>query len=113
MAKKSAAERSVHRCQACGHNDTRWHGRCPSCGEWNSTVEELAGGPAPRSLSSARTASHLPGAGGSAVALCSVDVSDRTPRLASGIGEMDRVLGGGLVPGSIVLLGGEPGIGKS
>jgi DNA repair protein RadA/Sms len=75
-------------------------------------VEETSG-TAPRGLSAARTASHLPGAGGKPVSLAEVDVADSAPRLKSGIGELDRVLGGGLVPGALVLLGGDPGIGKS
>jgi DNA repair protein RadA/Sms len=75
-------------------------------------VEEAAG-PAPRGLSAARTAAHLPGAGGKPVAIADVDLSTDAPRLRTGFGELDRVLGGGLVPGALVLLGGDPGIGKS
>ncbi len=113
MAKSSAA-RTQHRCQRCGHTELRWHGRCPGCGEWNAMVEEAAAGTAaPRGLSSTRSAAHLPGAGGRPVSLASVDVEDRSPRLKTGIGEFDRVLGGGLVAGSMVLLAGDPGIGKS
>ncbi len=114
MAKSSSATRTVHRCQSCGHTELRWHGRCPGCNEWNSLVEEAAAGAtAPRGLSSTRSAAHLPGAGGKPVSLAAIDVEDRSPRVRTGIGEFDRVLGGGLVPGSIVLLGGDPGIGKS
>jgi DNA repair protein RadA/Sms len=111
---KSQAARTQHRCQSCSHTESRWHGRCPGCGEWNSMVEEAAAGAvAPRGLSSARTAAHLPGAGGRPVSLAAVEVEDRSPRVKTGIGEFDRVLGGGLVAGSMVLLGGDPGIGKS
>jgi DNA repair protein RadA/Sms len=104
----------VFSCSACGAQSPKWHGRCPGCGEWNSLVEERA--PAP-GANGARGRSGAPvGAGGGAAArpvpLRDVAV-ERTPRLHTGIGELDRVLGGGLVPGSLVLLGGSPGIGKS
>ena len=98
--------RSVHRCGACGVATTRWAGRCPTCGEWNSLVEEAV------PLSPGR-ASPAPGdAAPGALALCGVDVSGAAPR-STGLAELDRVLGGGLVPGSVTLLGGEPGGGKS
>src|SRR5881628_26626 len=97
---------TVHVCSACGHQEARWHGQCPGCGEWNTLVEEAvapARGPRP---GAARARSARP------ERLRDV----RTPeiaRLQTGIREFDRVLGGGLVPGSLVLLGGSPGIGKS
>src|SRR4051794_15126822 len=101
--------RSVHRCSACGHEEPRWHGRCPGCGAWNTLVEEAAAGPAP--ARGGRTG------GGGAAALRPVPLRDvrasEAARLRTGIGELDRVLGGGLVPGSLVLIGGAPGIGKS
>src|SRR6059058_4402026 len=93
---------TVHVCSACGHQEARWHGQCPGCGEWNTLVEEAPSGPA-------RTAKRAP-----ARTQRLRDVT--TPavdRLQTGIREFDRVLGGGLVPGSLVLLGGSPGIGKS
>src|ERR687886_712944 len=102
-----AARRTVHVCGECGAQAARWHGQCPSCGAWNTLVEEAVG---------AERAG--PGGGGSPAAaieprpLAEVQASD-VERLQSGIGELDRVLGGGLVPGSMVLLGGSPGIGKS
>src|ERR1700720_128952 len=100
-----ARSSSVHVCSACGHDEPRWHGRCPGCGEWNTLVEESRGRVAPR----------LDRAAGAAVAPVALgDVSaPEVPRLRTGIGELDRVLGGGIVPGSVVLLGGAPGIGKS
>src|SRR4029077_15375403 len=83
----------------------RWHGQCPSCSEWNALVEERA--PAGRR---ARAATATPA--GRPVPLRDVSAAE-APRLRTGIEELDRVLGGGLVPGSLVLLGGSPGIGKS
>src|SRR5215213_3826725 len=90
-------------CTACGHAEARWHGQCPDCGAWNTLVEEARSAPAAKT---ARAAAARP------VRLADVR-SERLPRLPTGIGEFDRVLGGGLVPGSLVLLGGSPGIGKS
>jgi DNA repair protein RadA/Sms len=92
-------------CQSCGFQSPKWLGRCPECGEWNSLVEEQAGGgqPAGALSSSARE-------GPQSLAEISVDSA---PRAQTGMGELDRVLGGGLVAGSLVLLGGDPGIGKS
>src|SRR4051795_5158681 len=99
---------SIHVCSACGHAEARWHGQCPGCGEWNTLVEEVAPAAAPKAR---------PGRAAVAVAAKPTRLRDvRTPdlaRLATGIREFDRVLGGGLVPGSLVLLGGSPGIGKS
>jgi DNA repair protein RadA/Sms len=94
--------RTVFSCSACGHESPKWHGRCPGCGDWNTLVEE-------KSAAKART-----GARGKAQPVRLVDVeAPAVARLSTGIGELDRVLGGGLVPGSLVLLGGSPGIGKS
>jgi DNA repair protein RadA/Sms len=98
---------SVHVCSACGATTPRWHGRCPACGEWNTLTEERA--PA-RAGSGARRPAAAPA--GRPVPLREVS-AQHAPRLTTGIGELDRVLGGGLVPGSLVLLGGSPGIGKS
>ena len=99
---------TVHVCSDCGHSTPRWHGQCPGCGAWNTLVEEQvapsAGGGGARGRA-ARPA-------GRPVPLRDVR-SERVPRLSTGIGELDRVLGGGIVPGSLVLLGGSPGIGKS
>jgi DNA repair protein RadA/Sms len=97
--------KSVYACTDCGSQSQKWLGRCPDCGAWNSFVEEKVG----REI--ARPSAPVLG-GGSARAYADVEavVADR---LSTGIGEFDRVLGGGIVPGSLVLLGGEPGIGKS
>jgi DNA repair protein RadA/Sms len=94
---------TVFTCSACGHESPRWHGRCPGCGEWNTLTEEGRG--APPSHGRVRQALRP-------VALREVE-APTVDRLTTGIGELDRVLGGGLVPGSLVLLGGSPGIGKS
>jgi DNA repair protein RadA/Sms len=101
--------KSIWVCAGCGHVEAKWHGQCPGCGEWNTLTEEAApikagGGPG-RATGRARPAARV-------VALRDVEVP-RVERLKTGIGEFDRVLGGGLVPGSLVLLGGSPGIGKS
>lgn len=95
-------------CQSCGHMSPRWLGRCPSCEEWNTFVEE-AGPQRPGRGGQART--HT------AAAQAPVPVTEipesAEDRLDTGLGELNRVLGGGLVPGSLVLVGGDPGIGKS
>jgi DNA repair protein RadA/Sms len=97
---------TVHVCSACGHEEPRWHGRCPGCGEWNSLVEEASAG------SSRHSPARTSGAGLKPVLLADVHAPGLA-RLLTGIGELDRVLGGGIVPGSVVLIGGAPGIGKS
>jgi DNA repair protein RadA/Sms len=97
--------RTVHRCTECGASHPKWAGRCPSCSAWNSLVEEV------EETRAASTLASIAGAA-PAVPITEVDATDGTP-VATGIGELDRVLGGGLVPGSVTVLGGEPGIGKS
>ena len=101
MAK--AAARFV--CQSCGASYTRWSGRCDNCGEWNTIVEELARESAPKGLSGKR---------GRHIELQPLTgKTPAEPRRASAIAEFDRVVGGGLVKGSALLIGGDPGIGKS
>jgi len=105
-----ARPRSVYVCTECGAQQPRWLGRCPSCGSWQTLVEEPVGdGAAPRG--DLLAADPRPGPA-KLVPLRDVDTS-AAPRVATGLAELDRVLGGGLVPGSVVLLGGEPGVGKS
>jgi DNA repair protein RadA/Sms len=103
------APKSVFVCQECGAQAPKWMGRCSECGAWNSLVEERAADPGTTAGTnrfaqfSTTTAAKL---------YAEVDTAQGV-RLSTGIGEFDRVLGGGVVPGSLILLGGEPGIGKS
>src|SRR4051812_16794339 len=97
-----AARSSIFVCAQCGHESAKWHGRCPGCEEWNTMAEERPVAAAPRG--SARSLKPVP--------LSEVE-APAVRRMRTGIGELDRVLGGGLVPGSLVLIGGAPGIGKS
>lgn len=101
-----AKEKILWVCQGCGSQSAKWLGRCPDCGEWNTLIEERAGGSVERkgwpSLSS--------GGGPTRISDLHLSTDDR---LATGIGEFDRVLGGGIVRGSLALIGGDPGIGKS
>ncbi|MCZ8123898.1 MAG: DNA repair protein RadA [Magnetospirillum sp.] len=92
-------------CQECGAVTARWAGKCESCGAWNSIVEEAVPEAAPKGVTAK---------GGRKIAFVGLDgESDKAPRRTTGIAELDRVLGGGLVKGSAVLVGGDPGIGKS
>ena len=104
-----AKAKSLYRCTECGYEAAKWLGRCPACGEWNTLVE---------------VSREMPAAyGGKVKPAAQVDLSHIvelrsiretiTARVKTGLGELDRVLGGGIVPGSVVLAGGEPGIGKS
>jgi DNA repair protein RadA/Sms len=101
--------RTFFACQSCGFESSKWLGRCPDCGEWNSFAEEREEAAAGKA---ARQASLALGTGSRPKPYETVDVAEES-RVSSGIGEFDRVLGGGIVPGSMVLIGGEPGIGKS
>jgi DNA repair protein RadA/Sms len=101
--------KTVFACQACGFESSKWLGRCPDCGEWNSLMEERQEASA---SARARQGSIALEIGGKPRPYDAVDGAE-TDRIPSGIGEFDRVLGGGIVPGSMVLIGGEPGIGKS
>ena len=103
--------RTVFQCQACGFESSKWLGRCPDCGAWNSLVEER---PAPEPAGSAGEIAKRYSLAAGAGPRLYADIDTLTAeRISSGIGEFDRVLGGGVVPGSLVLIGGEPGIGKS
>ena len=108
MAKlKAVKPRSVYRCSACGHVESKWLGRCPACQEWSSLVEELEQADAPRPSAKGVSDGNAP------IAINDVGEISAKDRRATLIGELDRVLGGGLVAGSMVLLGGDPGVGKS
>lgn len=105
-----AKSRYIYTCNQCGYESSKWNGKCPSCGAWNSFEEELAdNAPTSSGRSSAQAAADLTD---KILELENIGV-DSDVRYDTGIGELNRVLGGGLVKGSLVLLGGEPGIGKS
>ncbi len=101
----AAKAKAVFVCSECGHETARWSGQCPSCGSWNCLNEELR-------TKTATTAIARPAVTVSPKKLCEINEQD-DPRLQTGIGELDRVLGGGIVPGGLMLIGGDPGIGKS
>jgi DNA repair protein RadA/Sms len=98
-------------CSQCGNESPKWHGRCPGCGEWNTMVEERAM-EAPRGGSGGSSLSRRAAKPARPIPLSEVE-APALARFKTGIGELDRVLGGGIVPGSLVLIGGAPGIGKS
>jgi len=95
--------KTIFACQKCGSQSPKWLGKCPDCGSWNSMVEEAAVKPVHGAPAGERAR---------AIPICDVPAQSET-RVITGIGELDRVLGGGIVPGSLVLIGGDPGIGKS
>ena len=101
-----AKTKTVFVCQNCGAKEPKWTGRCNVCGEWNSFVEEIESAP------QGKRASFMGNAPSKALRLSEIK-TNADARMDTGDGELNRVLGGGLVPGSMVLLGGEPGIGKS
>ena len=103
--------KSMYACRECGASFPKWSGQCPDCEAWNSLEESVAAsaakaGPKGRGNWAGTASAHV-------VRLSEVRAEDSAQRLSSGLSELDRVLGGGLVPGSVVLLGGDPGIGKS
>ncbi|MFR4988743.1 MAG: ATPase domain-containing protein, partial [Anaerotruncus colihominis] len=104
--------KSVYVCQSCGYESVKWYGRCPDCGEWNSLVEEVRQQVAASKTRAASAAPSVPRAAAQAARLSDIS-SDDSQRYKTGVGELDRVLGGGIVAGSVMLLSGDPGIGKS
>jgi DNA repair protein RadA/Sms len=111
------ARDTVQCCSQCGFQSAQWHGRCPECGEWNTLVEERLPGARRQGIASGRRRAGSAASGASRPARLPLPLGEvgaaPVTRMSTGIGELDRVLGGGLVPGSLVLLGGSPGIGKS
>ena len=99
------AKKSIFFCQNCGHEESKWLGQCPMCKEWNTFVEEKM--TMSKTVEAAKSRGEL-----EVVTLSSVSTTE-DERIKTGIEELDRVLGGGIVPGSLVLVGGDPGIGKS
>ena len=106
MTNKKAVK-TIYTCQACGSRSPKWMGRCPDCGQWDTLVESTL-----RSEAGRPVMGHGPGRPNQPVSIDSIDIVHEQ-RLLTSIGEFDRVLGGGLVVGSMVLIGGDPGIGKS
>ena len=101
---------TVFFCQNCGYESSKWMGQCPGCREWNTFVEErkvTGSGSVKASAQGAEDRKHIKPATLSEVSM------EQEDRLMTGIGELDRVLGGGIVAGSLTLVGGDPGIGKS
>ena len=100
MASKT---KSIYACTECGAESTKWYGRCPTCGAWNSMEEQVQ-------------TVHTPGGGSHSAAkvqsIAHIQPNDRQ-RYHTGMKELDRVLGGGIVRGGLMLIGGDPGIGKS
>jgi DNA repair protein RadA/Sms len=98
---------TIFACQSCGHQSRKWLGKCPECGEWNSLVEERE-----RTTRKGNSRRGFKLREVAAVAYSEIESQDES-RISSGVNEFDRVLGGGIVPGTLVLIGGDPGIGKS
>ncbi len=104
----ASTEKQIFICESCGYSSVKWLGRCPECGSWDSMEERRVQKPVIQRTSGAdahQTEAPLP--------LSEISSKDKAVRLETGIAEVDRVLGGGIVAGSLILLGGEPGIGKS
>ena len=98
------AKKSVFFCQNCGHEESKWLGQCPMCKEWNSFVEECVTTSNTAAVKAAKEIRIVP---------LSEVKTENEERVTTEIKELDRVLGGGIVPGSLILVGGDPGIGKS
>ena len=108
--------KTVYVCSNCGETSPRWMGRCPSCGSWNTMNEDVvAEAPKPGTAAAKQAAAARPEGVTSLTAkrLSEISTTEEKSRILTGISELDRVLGGGAVKGSLVLVGGAPGIGKS
>jgi DNA repair protein RadA/Sms len=108
VSKSALKPRTVFACAECGHSSPKWLGQCPSCRQWNTLHEEVL----PPATRGAARGFGMPERSAKPVPLHEVEASEEA-RIRTGIGELDRVLGGGVVPGSLILLAGDPGIGKS
>jgi DNA repair protein RadA/Sms len=106
------ATKTLYVCSNCGHEEPKWLGRCPDCGEWSTFVEEAR--ESKKAVGFAERATRQKkGVAGRTLSLSEVPAVESGNRTDTGVGELNRVLGGGIVPGSMVLVGGEPGVGKS
>src|SRR5918912_2370424 len=106
------ATKTLFVCTNCGHEEPKWLGRCPDCGEWSTFVEEAR--ESKKAVGFAERATRQKkGVAGKTLSLSEVRAVEGGGRMDAGIGELNRVLGGGIIPGSMVLVGGEPGVGKS
>ena len=103
----AAKEKTIYACTACGYESPRWAGRCPGCGAWNTLEEGVRA-----EAKAVKPAKQRPGSGAEAMLISDIP-EDEALRTLTGINELDRVLGGGIVEGALMLLGGDPGIGKS
>ena len=100
-----AKPKTLYICSECGGQSPKWAGQCPSCNAWNTLVESVAEAPSTHRFQSLAKSAPVR-------RLADIEASD-VPRFSTGVSEFDRVLGGGIVPGGVVLIGGDPGIGKS
>lgn len=108
-----AKSKSIYVCNSCGYEAAGWMGKCPNCDTWNSLIEERVAAAPTASAAAAKPSMRQAWVGGSEVIPLSDVSEEEDPRYTSGMKELDRVLGGGFVSGSLVLIGGDPGIGKS
>ena len=106
--------KTIYVCTQCGETSPRWLGRCPSCGSWNTMTEDVVAEPAKSASGRGAALARVPGQTSlKPLRLKNVSTTEEKSRIVTGIRELDRVLGGGIVLGSVILIGGEPGIGKS
>src|ERR687894_1393330 len=106
------ATKTLYVCSNCGHEEPKWLGRCPDCGEWSTFVEEARESKKAVGFAERATRQKL-GVAGTTLSLSEVPALESGNRTDTGVGELNRILGGGIVSGSMVLVGGEPGVGKS